>query len=79
MPNGATLGQCALLDNVVFCCGRPFKSQEAWLQGWSCQAFRGGVKAARSFYFRKPNSIIKTTGLPLQETASTVGEARWQA
>ena len=32
MPNGATLGQCELLDNVVFCCyGRPFKSQEAWL------------------------------------------------
>ena len=35
--------------------------------------------AARSFYFRKPNSIFKTAGLPLQETASTVGEARWQA
>ena len=39
----AKLGQSKLLGSVVLFYGRPFKSQEALLYGWSCQAFRGGV------------------------------------
>ena len=73
----AKLGQCKLLDSVVLFYGRPFFQVAGSIalglelpgfQGWSCQAFRGPLL--------KPNSIIKTVGLPLQETANTVGEAR---
>ena len=56
MQHDATLGQRELLDDAVdVCYGRPFKSQEALLQGWGCQAFIG----ARCLRIPKPNSIVE--------------------